>query len=72
MRILCECVYTILLLGRIIIGTLGGGAKRNYRWIDWFRTGPEDGFLEERVLKILYDPNRSSRIALVAGGDHLR
>ncbi|KAK3879978.1 hypothetical protein Pcinc_015505 [Petrolisthes cinctipes] len=58
--------------GRIIIGTLGGGAKRNYRWIDWFRTGPSDGFFEERVIHVQYDPNRSSRIALVAGGEHLR
>ncbi|XP_042226963.1 39S ribosomal protein L2, mitochondrial-like [Homarus americanus] len=59
--------------GRIIVGTLGGGAKRNYRWIDWFRYGPKDGtFLEERVIKILYDPNRSARIALVAHGDNLR
>nr|XP_027231481.1 39S ribosomal protein L2, mitochondrial-like [Penaeus vannamei] len=59
--------------GRIIVGTLGGGAKRNYRWIDWFRTGPKDGtFLEERVILILYDPNRSSRIALVGSGDNLR
>ncbi|KAG7166199.1 39S ribosomal protein L2-like [Homarus americanus] len=58
--------------GRIIVGTLGGGAKRNYRWIDWFRYGPKDGtFLEERVIKILYDPNRSARIALVAHGDNL-
>ncbi|XP_071541264.1 large ribosomal subunit protein uL2m [Panulirus ornatus] len=59
--------------GRIIVGTMGGGAKRNYRWIDMFRSGPTDGtFLEERVLNILYDPNRSARIALVGGGDKLR
>lgn len=59
--------------GRIIVGTLGGGHKRNYRWIDWFRTGPTDGtFLEERVIRILYDPNRSARIALVGTGDKLR
>lgn len=59
--------------GRIIVGTLGGGAKRNYRWIDWHRTGPTDGtFLEERIIHIQYDPNRSSKIALVASGDSLR
>lgn len=59
--------------GRIIVGTLGGGAKRNYRWIDWYRTGPTDGtFLEERVIHIQYDPNRSARIALLGGGDSLR
>lgn len=59
--------------GRIIVGTLGGGAKRNYRWIDWFRTGPKDGtFLEERVISVLYDPNRTARIALVGCGTNLR
>ncbi|KAG0714054.1 39S ribosomal protein L2, mitochondrial [Chionoecetes opilio] len=59
--------------GRLIVGTLGGGAKRNYRWIDWFRTGPTDGtFLDERVINVQYDPNRSARIALVATGDNLR
>lgn len=59
--------------GRIIVGTLGGGAKRNYRWIDWFRYGPTDGtFLEERVIDILYDPNRTARIALVASGINMR
>ncbi|MPC13878.1 39S ribosomal protein L2, mitochondrial [Portunus trituberculatus] len=59
--------------GRIVVGTLGGGAKRNYRWIDWYRTGPTDGtFLEERVIHVQYDPNRSARIALVGGGDSLR
>ncbi|XP_068209923.1 large ribosomal subunit protein uL2m-like [Palaemon carinicauda] len=59
--------------GRIIHGALGGGQKRNYRWIHKLRVGPTDGtFLEERVLKILYDPNRSGRIALVGCGDELR
>jgi len=59
--------------GRIIVGTLGGGHKRNYRWIDWYRTGPkENSFYEERVIHIQYDPNRSARIALVGSGTKLR
>lgn len=59
--------------GRIINGALGGGAKRKYRWIDWVRTGPSDGtFYEEKILNILYDPNRTSKIALVGSGDTLR
>lgn len=59
--------------GRIIVGTLGGGHKRNYRWIDWDRTGPkDDSYLEERVIHTQYDPNRSSRIALVANGTKMR
>ncbi|CAL4157187.1 unnamed protein product, partial [Meganyctiphanes norvegica] len=59
--------------GRLIVGTLGGGHKRNYRWIDWDRTGPkDDSYLEERVIHIQYDPNRSSRIALVASGTKMR
>lgn len=41
--------------------------------IDWHRIGPADGPpYEEKVLAILYDPNRSARIALVAGGNKKR
>ncbi|XP_071961154.1 large ribosomal subunit protein uL2m-like [Antedon mediterranea] len=60
-------------LGKITITGRGGGHKRNFRIIDFHRTPPMDGSVkEERVLKILYDPNRSARIALVAGGTHKR
>ncbi|XP_076045176.1 mitochondrial ribosomal protein L2 [Oratosquilla oratoria] len=59
--------------GRIVVGTRGGGHKQNYRWVDWFRTGPKDGtYLEERVIDIRYDPIRSARLALVGSGDKLR
>lgn len=41
--------------------------------IAWTRGGPTEGEpLVERVNKILYDPNRSGRIALVANGEHKR
>ena len=41
--------------------------------IDWVRGGPTQGTpLQERVDRILYDPNRSARIALVASGEHKR
>ncbi|XP_033127369.1 39S ribosomal protein L2, mitochondrial-like [Anneissia japonica] len=59
--------------GKVTITGRGGGHKRCYRMIDFHRTPPMDGSVkEEKVLKILYDPNRSARIALVAGGNHKR
>lgn len=61
------------LTGRIVYKRRGGGHKRRYRMIDWHRIGPKEGPpLEEKVLNILYDPNRSARIALVAGGNKKR
>ncbi|XP_071817273.1 large ribosomal subunit protein uL2m-like [Apostichopus japonicus] len=61
------------LTGRITYKRRGGGHKRNFRMIDWHRIGPADGPpYEEKVLAILYDPNRSARIALVAGGNKKR
>ncbi|KAK3084491.1 hypothetical protein FSP39_014312, partial [Pinctada imbricata] len=51
----------------------GGGHKQNYRWVDFVRKQGEDGkSLEERVEKILYDPVRSARLALVASGRQKR
>tara|TARA_Y100001970_G_scaffold60553_1_gene77056 strand:+ start:471 stop:1304 length:834 start_codon:yes stop_codon:yes gene_type:complete len=49
-------------LGRITSRRRGGGHKRRYRIID-FKRNKFDMFAE--VLSIEYDPNRSSRIALV-------
>ena len=47
--------------------------KRNFRMIDWVRGGSIDGDpLQEKVYKILKDPNRSAHIALVAAGEHKR
>ena len=41
--------------------------------IDWVRGGSTDGEpLVEKVDKIMFDPNRSGRIALVAAGERKR
>ena len=48
--------------GRITVRHQGGGHKRKYRIIDFKRT--KDG-VPARVATIEYDPNRSSRIALL-------
>jgi len=41
--------------------------------IDWVRGGPTQGPpLLEKIDKIMYDPNRSARIALVAAGENKR
>lgn len=59
--------------GRIWNHRRGGGHKRNFRMIDWVRCREADGLTRtEKVEKILYDPNRSARIALVATGEMLR
>lgn len=52
--------------GRITVRHRGGGHKRNYRVIDWFRM--KDNILG-RVERIEYDPNRSSFIMLVVYSD---
>jgi large subunit ribosomal protein L2 len=48
----------------------GGGAKRNYRVID-FRRADRDG-IEGKVIGIEYDPNRSSHIALIEYTDGVK
>jgi large subunit ribosomal protein L2 len=48
--------------GRMSIRHRGGGHKRMYRVIDWKRNKPG---VPARVVSIEYDPNRSSRIALL-------
>ena len=48
--------------GRITVRHRGGGAKRMYRRID-FRRDKRD--MPGEVIAIEYDPNRSSRIALI-------
>ena len=49
-------------LGRITSRHRGGGHKRRYRVIDFKRNKPD---IAARVATIEYDPNRSSRIALL-------
>jgi len=52
--------------GKITVRHRGGGAKRQYRQIDFLRA--KDG-VPARVTAIEYDPNRSARIALLAYAD---
>jgi len=52
--------------GRMTVRYLGGGHKRRYREID-FRRDKDN--IEGKVRSIEYDPNRSSRIALVVYTD---
>lgn len=52
--------------GRMTIRQRGGGHKRRYRVIDFKRSRVDD---PASVLTIEYDPNRSSRIALIQYGD---
>lgn len=59
-----------------VIGGVGGGSKRKWRWIDLNRLPkdwPLDGsVLEERVISINYDPNRDAKIALTGYADKMR
>ena len=48
-------------LGRVCVRGQGGGNKKLYRFIDFFRRLN----LKGKVINILYDPNRSAQIALV-------
>ena len=52
--------------GRITVRQRGGGHKRKYRIIDFKRDKYD---IEGKVLSIEYDPNRSSRIALLFYSD---
>ena len=52
--------------GRITVRHKGGGAKQNYRIIDFKR---DKRNIPAKVATIEYDPNRSSRIALVTYAD---
>jgi large subunit ribosomal protein L2 len=47
--------------GRITVRHKGKGHKRNYRYIDFFRTKPSTAI----VLSIEYDPNRTANIASI-------
>nr|CAG4652137.1 EOG090X0COM [Triops cancriformis] len=60
--------------GRVVVGTIGGGIKYDYLWVDMFRHGPKEGPpLVEKVLKIVSNSFvRSALIALVASGDSMR
>jgi large subunit ribosomal protein L2 len=48
-------------LGRVCVRGQGGGNKKLYRFIDFYRRLN----LKGKVIYLLYDPNRSAQIALV-------
>jgi large subunit ribosomal protein L2 len=56
--------------GKITVRGRGGGAKRNYRLID-FKRADRDG-IEGTVVGIEYDPNRSCHIALIQYADGVK
>lgn len=56
--------------GKITMRGIGGGAKRNYRLID-FKRADRDG-IAGKVIGIEYDPNRTCHIALVEYADGVR
>ncbi|MBX3359382.1 MAG: 50S ribosomal protein L2 [Phycisphaeraceae bacterium] len=56
--------------GKITVRGRGGGAKRNYRMID-FRRHDRDGIVGT-VVGVEYDPNRSCHIALIRYADGVK
>ncbi len=56
--------------GKITMRGIGGGAKRNYRLID-FRRSDRDG-IAGKVVGIEYDPNRTCHIALIEYADGVK
>lgn len=57
--------------GRVVVKTIGGGNKKYFRWIDYSREANPDGTpKEEKVYQIRYDPLRTTKLALIAGGMH--
>ncbi|KAK3912248.1 39S ribosomal protein L2, mitochondrial [Frankliniella fusca] len=60
--------------GRKIHEGWGGGIKHKYHWVHWNRIGPTEDVppIEERVIQIVEDKNRSAKLALVAGGDKMK
>lgn len=77
MLILCVLNAYTFCTGRIWNHRRAGGLKKNFYMIDFNRLGgtinaPQGGVLVEKIDKIMSDPNRSARIALVASGEHKR
>lgn len=58
--------------GRVVVKTIGGGNKKYFRWIDYERSPNPDGSpKQEKVFNIRYDPLRSTKLALVSGGNRI-
>ncbi|XXS36661.1 MAG: 50S ribosomal protein L2 [Candidatus Nasuia deltocephalinicola] len=53
--------------GSITVRHKGGKSKRRYRYIDFFRN---KDFIRARIIRIEYDPNRSSNICLLSYFDN--
>ncbi|XP_055856814.1 39S ribosomal protein L2, mitochondrial [Episyrphus balteatus] len=59
--------------GRMVAKGIGGGIKQKYHWVKWVRDGPLEGPPQlERVVDVINDGCRTSKIALVAFGDELK
>ncbi|CAG7786964.1 unnamed protein product [Allacma fusca] len=59
--------------GRVVVGTLGGGMKHPFLWVDYKRHVPEGAPpLVEKVLEIIPEPNRTAHVALVGSGENVR
>lgn len=59
--------------GRIVAKGIGGGLKHKYHWIKWDRDGPLEGPpRSEKVIDVIFDGCRTSKIAIVACGDEVK
>lgn len=60
--------------GRKVMQGWGGGIKHKYHWVHWDRVGPTEDVppIEEKVIQIVVDGNRSARLALVAGAEKMK
>lgn len=59
--------------GRMVAKGIGGGIKQKYHWVKWVRDGPLEGPPQlERVVDVINDGCRTSKVALVAVGDDLK
>ncbi|OQV19110.1 putative 39S ribosomal protein L2, mitochondrial [Hypsibius exemplaris] len=57
--------------GRVVYRRIGGGVYRDHLWIDINRNYiPEDRTIEEKVMEVREDPNRSGFVALIGHEDH--
>lgn len=58
--------------GRVVAKGIGGGIKHKYHWIKWIRDCPEGPPQIEKVIDVIFDGCRTSKVALVAVGDELK
>uniref|UniRef100_T1GR58 Uncharacterized protein n=1 Tax=Megaselia scalaris TaxID=36166 RepID=T1GR58_MEGSC len=59
--------------GRLVAKGIGGGLKHKYHWIKWDREGPLEGPPQvEKVLDVIFDGCRTSKVAIVGCGDDVK